>query len=408
MTFYRHYLVTNKVGLSSPVSSVRFKRPLLAKMSTTTPSSRMISLAKDALKSHPRRPSLFSANQDYLTGLRGLVAVESFVWLFFHTFVPALVSNSATDPQPTYQVVLRNILSPLLWDASLIYSFFIILSSRTVCIHFLQDASTPKFARTLISRPIRIGIPISIALAISISIFSTIDTSYVSQAAFAIRNSNLSAPVKIVDATQGFNSIYNLLWVYRDFYTQMGNTLWPSNTLWVVSLIYYQSYTTFIFMVILPFTRPGWHLQGLIWFGLGSFWFNTWGWYSAIGLLMADLSINPALRSAVARGIKLPKASFRLPYWVIAVLSVAIGVAMKYVWIAAFPNHLNAELHIHPARYLQPKDNLGNLDEEQPYPRLDNFLIVMGILLMLELSGRMQQWLSLRVLKYLGNRSLSK
>ncbi|KAL1296790.1 hypothetical protein AAFC00_000251 [Neodothiora populina] len=378
-------------------------------MSPSNPSPGMLAAAKTMLQKQPRRPSIYSSKQDYLTGLRGILAVQSFVWLFFQTFIPALVSNSANDyaSQPTYQVIIRKVFSPLLWDESLIYSFFIILSARTVCIHFLQDASTPKFARTLISRPIRVGIPISIALACSIAIFSAIDVSYIAQAASVLKSSTLEAPRASSNAITGFNSIYDLLWVYQDFALQAGNQMWPSGTLWVVSVIYFQSWTVFAFMVILPFTRPGWHLQGLIWFGLGSFWFNTWGWYSAVGLLVADLSLNPALRSALGRGIRLPSVDFRMPYWSLALGFFAIGTALKYVWVSAFPSHINAELSIHPAKHLQPADGLGNLDSKQPYPRLDNFLVILGTLLILELSERAQSLLSFKVLRYLGSRSLS-
>lgn len=352
---------------------------------------------------------MFSANQDYLSGLRGILVLQSFVWLFFQTFVPALVSNTASKSQPTYQVLIRKVLSPLLWDASLIYSFFIILSARTVCIHFMQDGSTAKYARSLISRPIRIGIPISIALMMSIAIFSKIDTAYISQAAAAMGNLSLKAPATPVDATIGFNSIFNLLWVYRNFAEQMGNQLWPSGTMWSLSVIYYQSYTVFAIMVILPFTRPGWHLQGLVWFGLGSFWFNTWGWYSAAGLLVADFSLNPALRAALMRGFRISKKhDFRMPYWTVATLFVLLGTAMKYIWIAVVPQYTNAELHMHPARYLAPAGALGNLDSKQPYPRLDNFLVVVGVLLGLELSEIVQDWVSFKVLRILGGRSMSE
>lgn len=370
--------------------------------------SRALNSAKDILQKQPKAPSIFSANQDYLTGLRGIIVIESFLWLFFQTFIPGLVPNQEDeyDSPPLYQVVLRKLFSPLLWEPTLISSFFIILSARTLCIHFLQESNAPTFARTLISRPLRIGIPISIALVIAIAVFSNIDTSYISQAAYALKNPTLTAPAKTNDALVGFNSIFDLLWVYKDFARQMGNNLWPSATIWVISVIYYQSWTVFSLMVILPFARPGWHLQGMVLFGLGSWWFNTWGWYSAIGLLIADLSINPALRAALERGMKLP-FDVRLPYWTFAWMLFAIGTVLKYIFVAAFPQHFNRLLVINPAQYLQPLDGLGNLDPTQPYPRLDNFLIVAGTLLMLETSAKAQAVVSWRVFKYFGRRSLS-
>lgn len=378
-------------------------------MSSTKHISGISALAHSALSSAPRRPSIYSASQDYLTGLRGVLVIQSFFWLFFQTFIPALVSSKASESQPTYQTILRKAISPLLWDYSLIFTFFIILSARIVGIHFLQDGSTAKFARSLIARPIRVGVPISIALAIAIAIFSTIDTGYISEAATIMKSNILEAPGTPGDAVTGFNSIFDLLWVYSDFSTQAGNTFWPSQTLWVPSVIYYQSYTVYAFMVILPFTRPGWHLQGLILFGLGSFWFNTWGWYSAGGLLVADVSLNPALRSALMRGMKVPKGGdFRLPYWTMALLLLLVGTAMKYLWIAAFPRYFNVEINYHPALYLQPAGGLGNLDKDLPYPRLDNFLVVMGTLFALELSQTAQRWISIKPLTVLGGRSMSK
>lgn len=401
-------LPSNKADLSLPRFWLLIVRCFPVIMSSSHPSFGVRGLAKSVLQTHPRRPSIYSSSQDYVTGFRGILVIQSFIWLFFQTFIPALVAETASTSQPTYQVILRKVFSPLLWEGTLIYSFFIILSARTVCIHFLQDATAPKFARTLISRPIRIGIPISIALAISIAIFSSVDTTYISVAAGVLKSSTLKAPDSPVDALTGFNSIYNLLWVYKDFSTQMGNQLWPSGTLWVPSLIYYQSYTVFTFMVILPYARPGWHLQALVLFGLGSFWFNTWGWYSAAGLLVADLSLNPALRAALERGMRAPFVSFRVPYWILAMLFVFVGALIKYIWIAAFPQHINDMLDMHPAKHLQPTDGLGNLNPDLPYPRLDNFLVVLGTLLALELSEGAQVFMSSKVLKYLGSRSLSE
>lgn len=360
--------------------------------------------AKQVLQGDNKQPtSRFS--QDYLTGLRGLLVVESFAWLFLRTFVPTVVSGTASGP--LYQVVIRKVFSVLFWNYSLIYSFFIILSARTVCIHFLHEPSPMVYARSLISRPLRVGIPISIALTVSISIFSLIDTSYVAKAASYLNNPLLSAPSMPATPLAAFNSIYDLLWIVRDFTEQKGNAAFPSGVLWAPSLIYFQSYTVYIAMVIFPFTRPAWHVQGMFVFALGSFWFDSWGWYSAAGLLIADLSVSPYWQSRLIRGIKITNG-IRCPVWGPAMLSVAVGLALKYTWTAALPQYLKGELILHPSLSLSADVTYDNFPTSQPYARVDDFLIVVGFLLLIETLQRAQAILSSKLLVFLGRRSLSK
>ncbi|KAJ9634383.1 hypothetical protein H2199_009041 [Coniosporium tulheliwenetii] len=347
-----------------------------------------------------------SLSHDYLTGLRGFLVLESLVWLFLQTFVPSLVSGDV--PGRLYQVVLRKVFSVLLWNPSLIYSFFIILSARTVCVPFLHEPSVASYAGSLIRRPLRIGIPLSIGLAVAITIISQMGTSYIANAASLLENPTITVPSVPPTPLSAFNSIYNLLWVVRDFPLQAGNQFWPSGTLWVPSLIYSQSYTVYLMMVILPFTRPTWHFQGFIIFSLGSFWLQSWGWYSAAGLLLADVSSNPTLRSRLLSGIKFGE-NYACPSWLLAALLTVVGIALKYIWVAAFPQHLNAELMLHPALHLSDKPSLSSfeLDPRQPYPRLDDYMVIVGVLLLLETSERLQSWSSARILIYLGERSLS-
>lgn len=346
-------------------------------------------------------------SQGYLTGLRGLLAICSFAWLWLQTFVPAVTSEAVSGPQ--YQVILRKIFMVLFFDQSLIVSFLVILSARTCCVHFLHDPSPSVYARSLIRRPIRIGISISVALAISIAIFSTIDTSYIKNAAVLLDNPLIEAPSKPATPLAAFNSIYNLLWMVRDFPQQEGNQAWPSKTLWVPSLIYSQSYTVYISMVILPFTRPGWHLEFFLLFSLGSFWFNSWGWLSSAGLFVADLSINSTLRARLRLGAKVSE-SLSFPYWVLASLSVLVGLALKYIWTAALPQYANRELVLHPALDgLSSNDGTWQeYDTSYPYPRLDNYLVILGVLVLVEMSDILKKALSTEALVFLGRRSLSK
>lgn len=343
--------------------------------------------------------------QDYLYGLRGVLAIESFLWLFLKTFVPAVVTNEVSGP--AHQVIIRKVFSVLLWNESLISSFFIILSARSVCISFLQEPTAKAFARSLLTRPLRIGIPLAFALAFSISIFSSTNTVYIDVAAQALKNPDLVIPTMPSNAIASFNTIWDVLWIVRDFGKQMANQAFPGATMWAPSLIYSQSYTTYIAMVILPFTRASWHVQAITMFSIGSFWFNSWGWYSAAGLFIADVSQNHDLRACLGRGIKISER-INFPYWILAFLSVVVGLVLKYLWVAALPQHLRAELALHPSLHLTQGLTTHTFNKDQAYARLDDYLIVVGVLFLFEMSSRIRSVFSSRLLVQVGKRSLSK
>ncbi|KAI4738797.1 hypothetical protein E4T50_10743 [Aureobasidium sp. EXF-12298] len=312
-----------------------------------------------------------------------------------------------TETAPHYQVLLRKILSPLLWDESFIFCFFILLSARTVAIPFLRNVSSATYARSLISRPIRMGIPLAVGLALSCIIFSTINTQYLEDFARLNGNPYLRAPERPDSALACFNSIWDLLWVTRDYSLQMGNLAFPSWTLWVPSAIYLQSYTVYIFMVVLPYSRPSWHVTGLLMFAFGSWWFNSWGWYSATGLFLADIAINAPLRTALFRGWTNSRDTVRMPYWALAVVFLGIGTGLKYMWTAGLEKDFwSGEAHAHPARYLGGS-SFGYFDGTQPYPRMDNWLVIVGILLLIEFSEVTQKILSNGLFKAVGKRALS-
>lgn len=305
-------------------------------------------------------------------------------------------------------MLLRKVLSPLLWDESLIFCFFIMLSARTVAISFLTNVNTNTFAQSLIARPIRMGLSLAVGLAISCAIFSTINTNYLEDFAILVGNPYLRAPERPDGALASFNSIWNLLWVTKDYSLQMGNLAFPSWTLWVPSAIYLQSYTVYIFMAILPFTRPSWHFTGGLMFAFGSWWFNSWGWYSVTGLFLADISINPPLRSGLMRGYANHSGSVHLPYWFFGCLFLVVGYALKYVWTAALPDLFwKGEAHAHPSRYTGGS-SFGYAGGDQPYPRMDNWFVIVGWLILLEFSETVKMILGSKPVKAIGRRSLSK
>ncbi|KAF7508182.1 hypothetical protein GJ744_009479 [Endocarpon pusillum] len=370
-----------------------------------SPSHQLAVQVREKLQHLTKPPLREEHSQIYLTGLRGILVLESILWILFLIFVPGL--TTADISSPIYQQGLRKGLQVLLWDYSFIASFFLILSARVICVPFLADSSSTKYARTLIRRPIEIGLPLFVAAAIAFVTFDRTGTDTVTK--FATNYSNpLVQPVVVPSSALALvNSIYNTLWVVRDFSNQAANHAWPSMTLWSPSLIYFQSYTVYIAMVILPFTRPRWHIQGLLLFILAAWWMNSWGWYSATGLLLADISINPTLKADFQDGFHITKGYCLRNSFIGAVLAVA-GLAMKYVWVAARPDLEHAELKIHPSLYFSDNFSVETFDTSAPYPRIDNYLLILGILLLVEAFEPVQKFLAgNRTLLFFGKRSFS-
>lgn len=174
----------------------------------------------------------------YITGLRGILVVQSFIWLFFETFIPTLTSSKT--PGPAYQDILRYVLSVPLWNASLIYNFFIVLSMRTICVSFLENPTGQTYAATIIRRTVRIVLAVGAASGISMMIFSQIGTQYINEFKTKLPNESISTPSVVQDGGAAIGALFTIFWLTGDWYTQAANTFWPSATLWVPSVIYYQ------------------------------------------------------------------------------------------------------------------------------------------------------------------------
>ncbi|KAK4494960.1 hypothetical protein PRZ48_014316 [Zasmidium cellare] len=339
----------------------------------------------------------------HLTGLRGVLVLESLIWTFFELFIPTLVSE--LTPGPEYQALLRKIFSVPLWDRDLIHNFFIILSMRTICNSFLENPTGQTYAATVVRRIIRMVVILCIGSGMATLIFTQIGTGFIDDFKGKLPNQTVKTPAVAHNAVAAFNSLFDLFWITTDFYTQAANTFWPNATLWVPSIMYFQSFTVYFLMVILPYTRPKWHIRGLGLFSLGSFWMASWGWYSATGLMFADIAINETLRTELKRGLRIHK-DWRLPYWTIAVALAATGIALKYTW-AVLPQYINSMLVLHP--YLDLSENYSpkTFEASGPYARLDDWFIICAVLLAVELFQNLQYFLSFKPLVWLGERSFS-
>ena len=118
----------------------------------------------------------------YITGIKGILVIESFIWTYFVTFVPALASpteGSQATPGPVYQEFLRKIFSVPLWNYSFIYNFFVILSMRTIPVTFLQNPTGQTYAASVIRRIVRMVLLICIASGIATGIYSAIGVDFI-------------------------------------------------------------------------------------------------------------------------------------------------------------------------------------------------------------------------------------
>nr|POF21103.1 hypothetical protein CFP56_66517 [Quercus suber] len=359
-----------------------------------------------SIPSQDREPSPSPCSHQktsYLLGLRGILAIQSFIWIFFSTFIPALVSN--VTPGPKYQEILREVFSVPFWNASLISSFFILLSMRTICVRFLSHPTPNCCGGTFIRRIVRFVVLLSIASGLGTLILAQIGTQYIDVFKATLPNMTIETPVTAYSALAALNSIFDLFWLTTGFATQAANTFWPSATLWVPSVIYYQGWTVYILMIMLPFTRPTWHFSGLTLFALGSFWYASWGWYSATGLFLADVACNVDLNRRFKLGFRV-RGDVRCPAWVLGALMTTIGVALKYAFVVV-PQYADSLLVLHPFLDLSETTSRSVYIANGPYPRLDDWLMITGVLVLVECMPRLQTLLSAPGLVYLGERAFS-
>jgi hypothetical protein len=352
----------------------------------------------------PAQPSE-GAKRLHLYGLRGVLAVCGVFTVFVQTFVPALVWKDEDDAG--YLHVLRIIFSPTIWDERFISSFFLALSCYSIALRFLDSPTPSSFSGSIIRRVIRMPLIIALSSGVVYGIFGGIGTGYIEQFKETLPNQHIISPQVPVNGLIALNAIFDIFWAVRDYYTQAANAFWPTQTIWNLSLIFNQSWTIYFLMVILPYTRPGWHALALFTFALGSFWVCSWGWYSAAALLLADYSTSPSLRSRLDEGLTIRKSlEWKLPYKLVGSAMTIIGFALKFTW-AVLPQYYNKELVLHPFIDLSEKTNVAQFAASDPYPRVDSFLVIFGILLLSETSVLARRCLSCKSLVTLGKRSMS-
>lgn len=146
----------------------------------------------------PTSPSDSSrAEQGYLLGVRGFLVIQTFLWVFLQTFLPTAVKDSANASGPLYAKVLRDTFSVLFWNEGLLYSAFILLSARTVCIPFISNPSKVAVASAVFRRGLRLWFPVAVSLALVKIPSSAIGTAYIDQ--FRTHTGNITINTPILD-----------------------------------------------------------------------------------------------------------------------------------------------------------------------------------------------------------------
>ncbi|KAI9679944.1 MAG: hypothetical protein M1817_004959 [Caeruleum heppii] len=343
--------------------------------------------------------------QRYLLGLRGFLVVQTFLWAFLQTFVPTTVKNSNNDSGSNAQVIVRKTLSVLFWNEPLIFSSIILLSARTICVPFLKDYSRIALASAAFRRGIRLWFPCAVALAMIKIIFSQTGLRYIDDFRAVTENRSFATPYDIPNTLAYFNSVFNLFWTTFNYRRQAGSTAFPTQTLWIVSLLYQQSYTIYVTMVIIPYTRSKWRVKAYMIFIATAWWVQSWAWYSITGLLLADAVVNMDFKARSQRGIHIWR-SIRCPSWVPYVFLMGAGLLLRYIWTAVAPEHENDELIGHGGLYYRGAFNTQP-NPDQPQARIDIYALLVGFLLCLEHFDFLQKVFSNRFLLYLGSRSFS-
>ncbi|KAF2717275.1 hypothetical protein K431DRAFT_233533 [Polychaeton citri CBS 116435] len=347
----------------------------------------------------------YDAAQDYLTGLRGVLAIMTFLWMFLQTFAPATVKGAVNDTGPDYQLALRKSLSVLFWNDSLIYSSIIFLSARTICLPFLLNSTKTQLASCVLRRGVKLWIPCAASLVTVYIVFTKAlgGNQFLYDFQSLTSNYSMHADIYIMPSSLvNFNSLFNVFWISHNVSYQAGSWAFPTQTLWIVSTVFQQSYTVFAAMVVIPFTRASWRIWGAILFILTAWWVYSWAWFSITGLLIADLVINMDLKRKLHR----PLPYLHFPAWLLAFPLMAAGFAMQFVWVAARPDLMNAELSYHTGIYNYAGLYTWN-DTTAPQLRADIYLIIVGFFVLLEAFTWMQKAFGNPLFVYLGKRSYS-
>ncbi|TKY88674.1 hypothetical protein EX895_002305 [Sporisorium graminicola] len=363
-----------------------------------------------------------SSRLAYLEGLRGLLGLQVLIWTFFRIFAPAIVADRDVDGvypaafierSPAWQSILRKVLSPLLFDGELQACFFIILSGRASLQTFIERRQAITLAGAAFKRPFRFFLPMAITLALVSVVIAVNGFRYAPQLSSALQNQLAEPPQQWGSVLEYFNSL--LFFFSTPFYFKTARATMfipPSGTLWIVPVLFQQTYVMIILAFALPYTVLRYKNLGMLLLILTTAWVGRFSWYTLTGLLLAEwstvyLQLLPSGKRLGGKRIPVNGAGTRsIPAFLPGALLLVLGVALKYIWIAALPADANRDIVAHV------DGNTGRLNyatdpAATAYPRYDNYLVATGALYLIELSPRLQRIFAARPLVHVGRWAFS-
>ncbi|PWN53719.1 hypothetical protein IE53DRAFT_383760 [Violaceomyces palustris] len=351
----------------------------------------------------------------YLEGIRGILGLQTLIWIFLRIFAPATVTDRDldgkypavfTENQRSYEIV-RKVLSPLLFDGSLQMTMFIILSGRVILQTFVERREAIALAGPAFRRPFRMVIPSAIALAL-VSVVAVLDgfkhAPYLSE---TLKN-QIAQPPKIWGSTlEYFNSMITFFFAPEQIKTSRAVAfIPPAGISWYLEVVFQQVYVLIIYAFTLPYTIFRYKNLGSIAMILITAWVGKWSWYTLTGLVIAEYSVVYK-QILPAKGLPIDrKGKKHVPVWLFPTLFTLLGIFFKYLWISILPEKRDAELVAHV------NGNTGKLNHnfnstKYAYPRYDDWLLSMGILMLIEISGKARGFLSWKPFVHLGRLSFS-
>lgn len=351
----------------------------------------------------------------YLEGLRGLIAIEILLYIFFRLLAPAVataIDADGTFPAPfsagapAWQSGLRRSLAPLFWDSTLPSAFSLILAGRVVTMTFLERRTATTLAGAAFRRPLRLLPPLLIAMAFTSVLSAVGGFRYASQFAFETKNTLAEPPALWSSTVQYVNSAFGLFFIVDALKTDVPLAfLPPAGISWFIPVVFQQSFTIYTFSVLLPYSTLSSKLWAFAGFILVTFWLGSWAWYSLTGLVIAELALVylPLLPKA---GIPLSrKGTKHLPLWLLPAILLSVGVTLKLLW-ASIPSRAHDEYLAH----VDVSDGTLNTSFDPnttPYPRIDDYFVASGAIVLLEVFPAVQNLLDNVVLRHFGRLSYS-
>jgi peptidoglycan/LPS O-acetylase OafA/YrhL len=357
----------------------------------------------------------------YIEGIRGIVGVQTLLWIFFRIFAPAIVVNRDLDgvypatfvnDSPQWMNLIRKILSPCLFDGDLQMTMFLILTGRVVLLTFLERREPLSLAGPCFRRPFRLIFPIAITLGIVTALSITNGFKYANFMSEQLHNQAAQAPKKFNSALEFINSLFTFFMApTTEKDARAVAFIPPSGISWYLEVAFQQVYVLTVYAWVLPFVTLKYKVTGVVAFVALTAWVGRWSWYTLTGLGIAEFAVvykqmlmpsNPAARRLSVAGLRQNSKVV----WIAPIIFVFLGIFFKYLWADVLPQDALKEIKAHASQ-----DNAGLNYDTNPvtkaYPRYDNWLLCTGLLLLVELSPLAQRVLSWKPLVYLGRLSFS-